>query len=169
MAEATAKKKKSPARRVADRTRDISRTIARPTPEHARLTRHRGVVWSLRVVGASVAIAALFSLFVFPVRDYVAQSKTLDRKISEFNALAEANEQLQDEVNDLATLEGIRNAARNQLGYVLPGESRISLAPMPALPTDLPDTWPYSLISDIVAVRAEVAGTPSQPLAPFGP
>ena len=169
MAQAKGKAKKSPARRVTDRTRDLSRSISQPTPEHARLTRHRGVVWVLRAVGASVAVAALFSLFVFPVRDYVAQSQTLDRKLAEFDALAEANEQLQNEVNDLATTEGIRNAARTQLGYVLPGESRIALAPMPDLPTDLPDAWPYTLISDIVAIRAQVAGTPSSPLAPLGP
>lgn len=164
-----AKAKKSLVSRIADNTRDLSRAIARPTPEHGRLTRHRGVVWVLRATGAAVAVAALFSLFVFPVRDYVAQSQTLERKISEFDALAEANEQLQNEVNDLSTVEGIRNAARTQLGYVLPGEARISLAPMPELPTTLPDTWPYTLVTDIVAIRAEIAGSTGNPLAPLGP
>lgn len=164
-----AKSKKSPARRVADRTRELSRAIARPTPEHSRLTGHRGVQWLLRIGGATVALAAMFSLFVFPVRDYVAQSETLDRKESEIEALADANEQLQNEVNDLGTPEGIRNAARSQLGYVLPGETRIALAPMPDLPTTLPNAWPYTLISDIVAVRAEVVATTKNPLAPLGP
>jgi cell division protein FtsL len=123
----------------------------------------------LRIGGATVALAAMFSLFVFPVRDYVAQSETLDRKESEIEALADANEQLQNEVNDLGTPEGIRNAARSQLGYVLPGETRIALAPMPDLPTTLPNAWPYTLISDIVAVRAEVVATTKNPLAPLGP
>jgi hypothetical protein len=99
----------------------------------------------------------------------VAQSETLDRKESEIEALADANEQLQNEVNDLGTPEGIRNAARSQLGYVLPGETRIALAPMPDLPTTLPNAWPYTLISDIVAVRAEVVATTKNPLAPLGP
>ena len=169
MAKTNAKKKKTPARRIADRTRDVSRSIAQPVPESARLVRHRGVVWMLRAIGAAVAVAAMFSLFVFPVRDYVAQSQTLERKIAEFDALAEANEQLQTEVNELATVEGIRNAARTQLGYVLPGEARMSLAPMPDLPTTLPNAWPYTMITDIVAVRAQIAGSAGNPLAPLGP
>lgn len=164
-----AKSKKTPARRLADRTRDLSRAIARPTPEHSRLFHHKGIQWALRIGGATVAMAALFSLFVFPIRDYVAQSETLQRKESEIEALADANEQLQNEVNDLGTPEGIRNAARSQLGYVLPGETRIALAPMPDLPTTLPNAWPYTLISDIVAIRAQVVATTKDPLAPLGP
>lgn len=164
-----AKTKKTPAQRIADRTRDLSRAISRPTPEHSRLTRHRGVQWALRIGGATVAMAAMFSLFVFPVRDYVAQSETLTRKESEIEALADANEQLQNEVNELATPEGIRNAARSELGYVLPGETRIALAAMPDLPTTLPNAWPYTLISDIVSIRAEVVASTKNPLAPLGP
>lgn len=164
-----AKTKKSPARRIADRTRDLSRAISRPTPELSRLTRNKGVQWALRIGGATVAVAAMFSLFVFPIRDYATQSETLTRKESEIEALADANEQLQNEVNELATPEGIRNAARSELGYVLPGETRIALAPMPDLPTTLPNAWPYTLISDIVSIRAEVVATTKSPLAPLGP
>jgi hypothetical protein len=164
-----AQSKNTSGRRIGDRTRDLSRAIARPTPEHSRLTRFKSVQLLLRVGGATVALAAMFSLFVFPVRDYVSQSGSLTRKLGEIEALAEANEQLQNEVNDLATPEGIRNAARSQLGYVLPGEQRIALAPMPDLPTVLPNTWPYTLISDIVTIRANVVATTKDPLAPLGP
>ena len=101
--------------------------------------------------------------------DFVTQRSAIAEKNSEFAALADANEQLQTEVNDLQTPEGIRNAARAQLGYVLPGEQRLSLVPMPKLPTDLPPTWPYTLITDILAVRNATSGTPSSPLAPLAP
>lgn len=164
-----AKTKKTSARRVVDRTRDLSRAIARPIPQQAQITRRPSILWSLRIVGVFVAIAATFSLFVIPVRDYFSQSQTLDRKLSEINSLADANEQLQNEVNDLSTTEGTRNAARTQLGYVLPGERRIVLAPMPDLPTELPNVWPYSLISDIVSIRADVVASTKNPLAPLGP
>ncbi|MEY2966689.1 MAG: hypothetical protein RLY50_739, partial [Actinomycetota bacterium] len=67
------------------------------------------------------------------------------------------------------TPDGTRNAARDQLGYVMPGEQRVSLLPMPALPADLPDTWPYTLVESIVAVRT-VENVPAdralQPLVP---
>lgn len=167
--EAVSKAKKSPAVRVGERTRELTRAVVRPTPEHARFTHNKAVIWMLRLVGAGVLIAAVASLVVFPVRDYVAQSATLDRKTAELEALADANEQLVNEVNELATPEGTRNAARSQLGYVLPGESRMSLTPMPELPTDLPDTWPYTIISSIVTLRAEVIAASDSPLSPFGP
>lgn len=167
--EAVPKAKKSPVARVGERTRELTRAVVRPTPEHARFTRNRFVIWTLRAVGAGVLIAAVASLVVFPVRDYVAQSATLDRKTAELEALADANEQLVNEVNELATTEGTRNAARDQLGYVLPGEQRMSLTPMPALPTELPDTWPYTIISSIVTLRAEAATGSDSPLSPFGP
>jgi hypothetical protein len=43
------------------------------------------------------------------------------------------------------------------------------LAPMPDLPTTLPNFWPYTLISDIVSIRADVVATTKNPLAPLGP
>jgi hypothetical protein len=40
---------------------------------------------------------------------------------------------------------------------------------MPKLPTNLPPIWPYTLITDILAVRNTTNGTPSSPLAPLAP
>ena len=111
----------------------------------------------------------MLTFIVIPVRDYRTQSKALAAKTSEFEALADANEQLQEEVNALSTPEGIRNAARTLLGYVLPGEQRLALTKMPSLPTDLPQTWPYTMVSDIVRVRAEVAAASGNALSPLAP
>lgn len=146
---------KSSASRAKERTRDITRAIARPTPEEARLGRRTSTKALLRTGGVLVALAASVSLFVIPVRDFFAQNAVLAKKTAEINALADANEQLQNEVNDLSTPDGIRNAARTQLGYVLPGEQKLSFAKTPALPTDLPAEWPYTMVSSIVAVRTE--------------
>lgn len=155
--------------RAKERTRDLTSSLVRPTPEDARFGRHAATKWAIKIVGASVALAATFSFVVIPLRDYRAQSKALAAKSSEFEALADANEQLQTEVNQLSTPEGIRNAARTLLGYVLPGEQRLALVKMPALPTELPQTWPYTMVSDIVRVRAQVAQASGNALAPLGP
>lgn len=160
---------KKPVTRVKERTRDITRSMVRPTPEDARFGRHAISRWGIKVVGTSVVLAATFSFVVIPLRDYRAQSKALTSKTTEFEALADANEQLQTEVNQLSTPEGIRNAARTLLGYVLPGEQRLALVKMPALPTELPQTWPYTLVSDIVKVRAQVTQASGNALAPLGP
>lgn len=118
---------------------------------------------------ATLAVAFTLSLVVYPVRDYFSQRGQIAEKQSEFDALADANEQLFNEVQRLQTPEGVRGAARSQLGYVMPGEERIALTPMPALPTVLPDTWPYTLVSNMLRVRAEHAGVATGALAPLAP
>lgn len=126
--------------------------------------------WVVKALGVVVAGAAAVSLFVFPLRDWVTQREALAKKSSEFEKLADANEALQNDVNALSTPEGIRRAAREQLGYVNPGEQRITLGPMPALPTALPDTWPYTMVTDIVTVRSHAAVAASgNALAPLAP
>ena len=152
-----ARSSRSSKSRKTSRVGDITRAIARPTPTDAHLGRGTLAKSILKVGGTLVAMATLVSLVVIPVTDYLDQQKVLAKKTAEFDALADANEQLQIEVNDLSTPEGIRNAARTQLGYVLPGEQPLTFARTPWLPTDLPAEWPYTLVTDIVAIRTKVA------------
>jgi len=159
----------NPLSQLRSRTRDITSSLLRPTPVEQRFARSPLTRWIARLALATVVVAGGTSLFFFPLMDFVTQRSAIAERNSEFAALADANEQLQTEVNALQTPEGIRNAARAQLGYVLPGEQRLSLVPMPKLPTDLPTTWPYTLITDILTVRSATNGTPSSPLAPLAP
>ena len=122
-----------------------------------------------RLVGTGVLAGFLMAVFTVPVKDWVIQNNTLNAKKAEFNALADANEALQSEVNVLQTPEGVRAAARDQLGYVLPGETRVRLLPSGALPKQLPDQWPYNLVSGIVAIRQSIARANNAPLAPLAP
>lgn len=121
------------------------------------------------LLGIAVGVSATFSLVVFPVRDFVTQRSKVAEKTAEFEALADANEALQIEINKLSTPDGIRHAAREQLGYVLPGEQRLSLVKMPDLPTELPNFWPYTLVTDIVKVRTEVAANARSEFSTKGP
>ena len=159
----------NPLSRLRSRTRDVTSSLVRPTPLDQRIISNPITRWIARLALATVVVAGGTSLFFFPLMDFVTQRSAIAEKTSEFSALADANEQLQIEVNALQTPEGVRNAARAQLGYVLPGEQRLSLVPMPKLPTDLPNTWPYTLITDILAVRNAANATPSSPLAPLAP
>jgi cell division protein FtsB len=159
----------NPLSRLRSRTRDVTSSLVRPTPLDQRIARSPLTRWIARLALATVVVAGGTSLFFFPLMDFVTQRSAIAEKNTEFTALADANEQLQTEVNALQTPEGIRNAARAQLGYVLPGEQRLSLVPMPTLPTTLPTTWPYTLITDILTVRNATNGTPASPLAPLAP
>ncbi len=155
---------------MAKRTiKSLTSGIVRPEPLSQRITSNRGVRWTIRLATTTVALAFMLGVVVLPVRDWMVQDSAIAQRAAELEALADANEQLQNEVNDLKTPDGTRNAARDQLGYVMPGEQRISLLPMPELPTDLPDAWPYTLVESIVAVRAvehRPADGSLQPLAP---
>lgn len=159
----------NPLSRLRSRTRDVTSSLVRPTPIEQRIARNPLTRWIARLALATIVVAGVTSLFFFPLMDFVTQRSAIAERNSEFSALADANEQLQIEVNALQTPEGIRNAARAQLGYVLPGEQRLSLVPMPKLPTNLPPVWPYTLITDILTVRNATNGTPSSPLAPLAP
>ena len=160
---------KNPLSRLRSRARDATSSIVRTTPIEQRLARHPLTRWVARLALATVVVAGGTSLFFFPLMDFVTQRSAIAEKNSEFNSLADANEQLQTEVNSLQTPEGIRNAARAQLGYVLPGEQRLSLVPMPKLPTALPPTWPYTLVTDILTVRNAHSSNSANPLAPLAP
>lgn len=122
----------------------------------------------LKGVGIVVGLAALAAtLFVLPLRDYFHQNAAMAQKKTQFEALADANEQLQIDINRLNTSDGVIAAARSELGYVFPGEQRVQLLAMPALPTTLPTTWPYTLVTDILRVRAANIGSASGGLAPL--
>lgn len=161
MAKARSKKKvtkPSRSRAFADRSRTSARTF---WSSYGR--------FGATVLGIAVGVATAFSLVVIPVRDFVTQRAKVAEKSAEFEALADANEALQIEINKLSTPDGIRHAAREQLGYVLPGEQRLSLVKMPDLPTELPGVWPYTLVTDIVKVRMEVAANARGEFSTKGP
>jgi len=125
-----------------------------------------------RILGLSVAAvlaAFVFTMFWMPARDYFSQRTALAQKQAEYDALADANEQLQVEVNELQTPEGVRRAARDHLGFVMPGEKRLKLLPAAELPVDLPAQWPYTLVTGIVEVRRGIATAGNAPLSPLSP
>lgn len=147
---------------VSPRTRPTQRLTS-------RVLAHPAAKWARRGALSLVGVSFAFSLVVMPVNDYFSQRSDIARKKREFEALADANEQLYNEVNRLERPEGALAAARRQLGYVAPGEQRIALVPMPALPTDLPPSWPYTMVTDIIRVRTLQADKPSAALAPLTP
>lgn len=139
------------------------------TLTRASLMARPGVRLAVNGVGVIVIALLGLSLFVLPLRDYFQQRDAIAQKTRDFEAMADATEALQNEVDHLKTPEGIRAAAREQLGYVNPGEKRVTLVPMPALPTDLPDRWPYTVVTNILEVRASESPSGSGALAPLSP
>lgn len=165
--------KKTERRDIRDATRDLTRAmtegLARRTPAENRLIKSRPLrvlAWSFTSL-VVLAVAAAF--FVFPMRDYFKQHEAIAQRTAEFEALADANEQLQDEIDALQTPAGVIAAARSELGYVYPGERRVNLLQMPELPTTLPSSWPYSMVSNIMSVRIVETARHGGPLGGLQP
>jgi cell division protein FtsB len=149
-----------------DSGRDATRfgDLTRPIPADKRLVQGRRNR-SLLALGALVVTTAIVAaLFVLPVNTWIQQRTDLAAKRADLAVLNDANSQLTAEVARLQTADGIKEAAREEIGYVEVGEERISTTPPPDAPVTLPTGWPYDAVTQILAVRAAaVADVAPQP------
>ena len=146
---------KSGAKGRAKRTRSrASRAdLTRPTPRAERLVpRTLGRIALL--IGALVVIGSFANSFlVLPVQSWFGQRTEIEDRQQELDALRAATDRLQQEVDRLNTPDGVEDAAREELGYVMVGEDRRTVVGTPQAPLDLPRGWPYEVVDQIVAVR----------------
>ena len=146
----------------AERDVDASRfaEFTRPIAKEKRLVKGRGKRLLFALVAVVIAAALMASLFVLPVKSWRQQRDDLARKRNELAVLNNANAQLAADVNRLQTPDGIKEAARQDVGFVVMGEQRISVLSTPDAPVTLPIGWPYDAIAQIVSVRS-AAATPA--------
>ncbi len=155
---------RDPARKLLDHEVDTSRfaEFTRPIAKDKQLVKGRVKRLAFALVAMVIAAALIASLFVLPVKSWRQQRADLARKQNELAVLSNANAQLAADVNRLQTPDGIKEAARQEVGYVSIGEQRISVLATPDAPITLPTGWPYDAIAQIIAVRSSpaVAATP---------
>jgi cell division protein FtsB len=138
-------------------TRSPVRDLTRPVHVDNKLFQRaisRNITLTVSVV---ILVALAVALIGLPVKGLMSQRGDITQRQQEFAALEDANEQLQTEIQRLQTPEGIRETARKELGYLLPGEKRLALLEAPALDIALPAGWPYNLVTNILTVRAAAA------------
>jgi cell division protein FtsB len=118
----------------------------------------------LGLVAVLIVVALAGALLVLPLRAWMNQREDLAERRSELAALQEATARLEADIARLQTPEGIEDAAREELGYVELGERRLAVVDVPKGSVDLPPGWPYSLVQQILAVRAmpPVEPTPTE-------
>jgi cell division protein FtsB len=131
--------------------------FTRPIAKDKQLVKGRGKRLLFALVALVIAAALIASLFVLPVKSWFQQRDDLVRKRNELAVLNNANAQLAADVNRLQTPDGIKEAARQEVGFVSIGEQRISVLTPPNAPATLPAGWPYDAITQIIAVRAALA------------
>ena len=130
--------------------------FTRPIPIEKRLSRRPrlALFTGLFALGLVTVIGA--AIFVLPISTWRGQDTTIEQRQAQLDELQRVNRELDAETARLQTDDGVREAAREDFGFVEVGEERASVLPLPPLPTDLPDGWPYNLVTAIV----EASSTP---------
>jgi cell division protein FtsB len=82
------------------------------------------------VLGAMAAVALLF-VFVFPARTLLAQRQQTDKERREVEILNEQSRKLEEESRRLQSDAEIERMAREQYGFVYPGEHAYVVVPPP--------------------------------------
>ncbi|HEY7625954.1 MAG TPA: septum formation initiator family protein [Ilumatobacteraceae bacterium] len=143
----------------------LTSSLTKPIPVEKQLVKGRGKRLVFGLVGTVIAASLIASLYVLPVKSWMQQRDDLQTKQNELTVLNNANAQLAADVNRLQTNDGIKEAARQELGYIGVGEERISVLSTPNAPLTLPAGWPYDTIAQIIAVRSIAPVTPVEPVA----
>jgi cell division protein FtsB len=121
--------------------------------------------WLFGLAALVVAGAITAALFGLPVRTWFDQDSELQALEHELGEMQAVNHDLQGEVDRLQTDDGIREAAREELGHVQAGDKRLTMLELPPLPVDLPAGWPYGQVAAVLAVRAAVEAPPTSAAA----
>jgi cell division protein FtsB len=144
---------KEPAK-ASDAGRSRLGDFTRPIPTERRLLRRpRWVLFGgafVFLVGTTIVAA----LFILPVQTWRNQDISLVQRQNELDELQKVNGQLAGEVDRLGTDDGVREAAREEIGFVEAGDQRSTILPLPPLPSELPPGWPYNIVTGIFAARS---------------
>jgi cell division protein FtsB len=143
---------KEPAK-ASDEGRSRLGDFTRPIPVEKRIFRRpKLALFSGAFVLLVIGIIAA-AVFILPVGTWMDQDDQLERRQAELDELQRVNGQLSGEVERLRTDDGVREAAREEIGFVEEGDRRSTILPLPPVPRELPDGWPYNVVTQIFAAR----------------
>lgn len=135
--------------------------FTRPIPIDKRISRRPRVAMFAGLFAVAIFVSIGAAVFVLPIGTWRDQGVDLEQRQAQLTELQRVNGELEAEVIRLETPDGIREAAREDYGYVQVGEERASVLPLPPLSTDLPDGWPYNIVTQIIDVRLAPGPTPA--------
>ena len=127
--------------------------FTRPIPIEKRISRRPRVAMFTGLFALGIVAAIAFAVFVLPIGTWREQDVDLEQRQAQLDELQRVNNELEAETLRLETADGIREAAREDYGFVERGEERLTVLPLPPLPTDLPDGWPYNVVTEILDAR----------------
>ncbi|MFK7919915.1 MAG: septum formation initiator family protein [Ilumatobacter sp.] len=140
--------------KASDEGRSRLGDFTRPIPIEKRISRRPRAALFTGLLALGIMGAIALAVFVLPVGTWQDQSVDLEQRQAQLDELQRVNNELEAETLRLETDDGVREAAREDYGFVEVGEERSSILPMPALSTDLPDGWPYNVVTQIISARS---------------
>lgn len=142
-----------PQRRASDAGRSRLGDLTRPIAREHSITQRLTSRLALGLAAATIALAIAVTLYVLPIRTWLDQHNELQDRQTQLHELESVNADLQSEVDRLQTDAGAREAARDEIGYLEPGEQRSTVIDDLTLPRRLPKGWPYSPVTQIIKIR----------------
>jgi cell division protein FtsB len=131
--------------------------LTRPTPRSERIV-PKFLGRAALLLGFLVVVFSFGNSFlVLPLTSWFGQRTEIDSRQSELDTIKKATDELQTEVDRLKTPEGVQDAAREELGFVVAGEARQQIVGEATAPIDLPTGWPYDLVTQIISVKVNDA------------
>ena len=128
--------------------------FTRPIPVEKWISRRPQVALFTGLFALGIVAFVAFAVFVLPVGTWREQSVDLRQRQAQLDELQRVNNELEAETIRLETPDGIREAAREDYGFIETDENRATMLPLPPLPTELPTGWPYNVVTQIIDARA---------------
>ncbi len=138
---------------AADAGRSRLGDLTRPIPVDKRISRRPRAALFTGLFALGIVAFIGIAVFVLPVGTWRDQTVDLQQRQAQLDELQRVNNELEAETMRLETPDGIREAAREDYGLIETGENRSTVLPLPPLPTDLPDGWPYNVVTQIITAR----------------
>jgi cell division protein FtsB len=126
----------------------LSKTEAAKARRAEQRRRRRRRLIALNAGGLAVLSVFAFVAYVFPTRTLLAHRDAVNQRERELSALQADNARLAERIAQLQDPEEIERIAREDYGYVRPGEQAFVVLPGP--PPELPATWPYPMLAKLL-------------------
>jgi cell division protein FtsB len=100
---------------------------------------------------ATVLLVGVLFVGVFPTRTYLSQRAATQRSAAELRDIRDQRAAIERQRAKLRTDEEIERQARENLGYVKPGEEAYNILPTRTKSLGLPDGWPFVGLEQAIA------------------
>ncbi len=109
--------------------------------------------WRSALLISVLVIVGFAATGVLPVREYVEREKRVEAAQGELDQLTEQNAALTENIDALLSEEGVERLAREQYGFVRPGEIGFVAIPPDAVPESSEAVGPEEVLPERVVVE----------------